>query len=253
MNRTLAIIAGALIGSALSASASVVMVQWGENPKVNTIVNGDIGFASSPTTFDNTGAYQSPGSYYINPTGRSPDFFFASARDITGSANQSVGGIVDNETAADRIRVQTTQSGALLAVRSMVMWKSDDFLGTGGALTSMTYNISISTASGSGNNHDAHFLIQTADLNYYASDDLQQGTKTLSTESANWYEFNPLNAGVASVGASVGTIDMSADNIIGVGYYVESRSNPATTMRHYTYFFQTIHADPPKGTVVSIK
>ena len=127
------------------------------------------------------------------------------------------------------------------------MWTSNDFLGSG-PLESLSYRLTISTVNGTNNNSDVHFLIQTADLNYYASNDLDQGSQTLSTPSANWNTFNPLTNGVASVGASVGTIDMSEGNIIGVGYYAESRSNTASTMRHYTWYFQAT-AVPEAGTL----
>ena len=129
------------------------------------------------------------------------------------------------------------------------MWNAEDFLSTGDILDSMSYDVNINRLSGGLSL--GYFVIQTTNSNFYISANQGAGQRTLATESATWNVFNPLNAGVASIGASVGTLDMSASNINAVGYYLDS-SSAATTMRHYVSYFQATSVPEPSTQAMLI-
>jgi hypothetical protein len=107
----------------------------------------------------------------------------------------------------------------------MTMWKSADFMATG-ELAKMTHTGSVTFgAKGADKDNDLHFLIQTADSRYYVSQDVDFGG-SLDISNATWSVFNPIVNYAASIGGSAGTIDVSADNIIGVGFYGVSYAGP---------------------------
>ncbi len=229
--------AAAFIAFSLSASAEVVpAVQWGE---ASDIVTDTLSVRRPEATFSASSHWTKDleASYYPNNTGHTPDFYAAAGMTINGVNARIGGGQIENGT-PDRIRYYLNDTG-ITEMRSMTMWKSADFLALG-ELVKMTHTGSAAvvndTGVPAGFTSDLHFLIQTADSSFYVTQDVGFGG-TLDISNATWYAFSPIVNYTASIGANAGTIDVSADNIIGVGFYGVSNSASAKKMNHYTSGF----------------
>ncbi|MGB0413080.1 MAG: sulfatase-like hydrolase/transferase [Coraliomargarita sp.] len=228
--------------SALNATVEPVpAVQWGE---ASDIVTANQNFTKPSINFITGSYYSDPPSpdYYPDATNSpstvTPSFYAAAAMDLGAGATNNVinSGYVIDGNANDYLRFATLKQTELSEMRSMTMWKSADFLVTG-TLTKLAHTGSATITAGSNTAEEFRFIIRTANLNYYASADLGFGSTLEITDETSWYAFNPLSGGAASVGSSVGALDLTQENIIAVGFYARTTATASTSMQHFTYGF----------------
>lgn len=243
---SLILIATALYAAPMSASAAQVAVQWGT---ADDIVTATLNSGRPDRSF-NFSSYYSPipdASYYPNAALRTPSFYAAAGMDTTSGANQRIDGgqIVNGAVSNDTIRYFLNDTN-ITEMRLMTMWHSDDFLVTG-ELLGMTH-VGSATKGGQGANFgsDLHIIIQTANSNYYASQDVDFGG-TLDVSSATWRLFNPITSHAASIVDSSVAVDVSADNILAVGFYGVSYDDGTNQMNHYTEGFTVTVVPEPSS------
>ncbi|MGB0257727.1 MAG: hypothetical protein ACPGES_03650 [Coraliomargarita sp.] len=245
-----ALVITALYTLPTAALAEVIAVQWGNSKDIV----GDTTVLGRPATTFDFARYWSPTpgvDYYPNAEGYSPDFYVAAGR---AGGVHAVKSIIANTSGGDYIRyrvVAETDHSGTAQMHTMTMWKSDDFLARG-RLSRVSHGGNASFPGGTGSSA-LHFIVQTADSNFYASQDIGFGGK-LDVSTATWHDFTGLIRGEARIGNAVGAIDVSAENVAAVGFYAVNDTAGSPELRQITRFFQVevIPEKIAKGAKVDI-
>ena len=168
----------------LPAATNITLVQWGEDAGATDIVT-----STQPVTTDTTfvsGDVDSPAvgaSYYLNATGRNPDFNVAGSDD-TWSIN------VENDVpdVGDSITFAASTNSS---TDSIVIWENFSPMT---AVLDYTFNLNSSVSNGSPEQGKYRLVMQDGAGDWYIQDNSTfwgSDTSNVNASDITWYEYYP--------------------------------------------------------------
>ncbi|MDH4203628.1 MAG: putative glycoside hydrolase [Phycisphaerae bacterium] len=217
LKRIMALILACVLLLSVSGRADV-MVKWG-------VPGGDTGIMTGTGTV--YGQNQYPGSYnpatLVNPADGVSDYDVDAAgqtREFTGvfSPTNATPVFVNDSDEGDYMQLVNDFGAGSGTLEQMTVWKSSDFLSTGGNLHSYTIEVE---ATNTYSSHSLKFLLETS-AGWYVTDQNYSATTSLTEVFPTWRSLRTGDftfTGFDRFGRTAGSSQPNLSDILSVGFY----------------------------------
>jgi hypothetical protein len=249
ITKPLAITTSFLFSAAvLPAATNITLVQWGEDAGATNIVTStqpvttDSDFVSGDVYTFASGDVYSPAvgaSYYLNATGRNPDFNVAGSND-TWSIN------VENDVpdVGDSITFAASTNSS---TDSIVIWENFSPMT---AVLDYTFNLNSSVSNGSPEQGKYRLVMKDGAGDWYIQDNSTSwgaNTSNVNASDITWYDYTPYINGADSISDEPKSPTIAGAQAFGYRQFTSFEAN----LEHNVSYFQVMAVVPePSSTAL---